>query len=219
MTERKAGIAVSENVPAAGGAPSAERLPRVILDAGHGGEDGGAVSAAGVTEKTLNLAVTLRLGDMLGAAGIPVLYTRETDTGLYDGAEPGHRKMADLRNRLAVAKAYPDAIFCSVHMNTCPGAPCRGTQIFYSTRDAGSRILAENLQDAVKTYLQPDNTREVKSAGSSIYLLDHSEGTAVLAECGFLSDPGEAALLSQAEYQEKLAAVFCSAILQYLNDK
>lgn len=213
------GESAAQAVSGTENAQAEERQPLVILDAGHGGEDGGAVSASGVTEKTLNLAVVLRLGDMLGAAGVPVLYTRETDTGLYDGAEKGHRKMADLRNRLAAANAHPQAVFCSVHMNTYPGALCSGTQIFYAAHDAGSRVLAEGLRDAVRTYLQPDNTREIKPAGSSIYVLDHSEGTAVLAECGFLSNPAEAELLTRADYQEKLAAVFCSAILDYLGNR
>ncbi|MCQ2432476.1 MAG: N-acetylmuramoyl-L-alanine amidase [Clostridia bacterium] len=193
-----------------------EKTIRVIIDPGHGGEDGGAVSADGVAEKTLNLTVALHLADMLEAAGIPVLLTREGDAGLYDGAVPGHRKMTDLKNRLSLAAEHPDAVLCSIHMNTYPAEQYRGTQIFYAPKTGGSEALAAGLRDAVRTSLQPDNKREIKPAGSSIFLLDRAPGTAVLIECGFLSNPAEAARLSDPGYQEKLAAVFCSAILAYL---
>ena len=105
--------------------------PTVILDAGHGGEDGGAVSAGGLAEKSLNLSIVLTLGDMLEAAGVEVIYTRTEDDGLYEGAVPGHRKMTDLKNRLAVREAHPQALFLSVHMNTFSDPRYDGIQLFY----------------------------------------------------------------------------------------
>lgn len=191
-------------------------MPLVVLDAGHGGEDGGAVSADGVAEKTLNLSIVLMLGDMLEAAGVPVVYTRTDDNGLYDGAVPGHRKMADLKNRLAVWSQYPQALFVSVHMNTFSSAKYRGMQVFYSKNKEESKALAEIIRETNQTCLQPENTRACKAADSSIFLLDRCEGTAVLAECGFLSNPEEAALLSDAAYREKVAGVLCASILNYL---
>ncbi|MBP3919027.1 MAG: N-acetylmuramoyl-L-alanine amidase [Clostridia bacterium] len=191
-------------------------MPLVVLDAGHGGEDGGAVSADGVAEKTLNLSIVLMLGDMLEAAGVPVVYTRTDDNGLYDGAVPGHRKMADLKNRLAVWSQYPGALFVSVHMNTFSSAKYRGMQVFYSKNKEESKALAEIIRETNQTCLQPENTRACKAADSSIFLLDRCEGTAVLAECGFLSNPEEAALLSDAAYREKVAGVLCASILNYL---
>ncbi|MGM9624071.1 MAG: N-acetylmuramoyl-L-alanine amidase [Eubacteriales bacterium] len=196
-------------------APKSIRTPRVVLDAGHGGEDGGAVSADGVMEKTLNLSIVLTLGDMLEAAGIPVVYTRTDDNGLYDGAVPGHRKMTDLKNRLAVWEQYPDAILVSVHMNTFSAARYHGMQVFYGVQSEESALLAETIRQNNQNYLQPDNTRACKPAGSSIYLLDRCRGSAVLVECGFLSNPDEAALLSEASYREKIAAVLCASILAH----
>ncbi len=190
----------------------------VVLDAGHGGEDGGAVSSAGAAEKSLNLSIALTLGDMLSACGIDVIYTRTDDNGLYDGAVAGHRKMADLKNRLAVRRAYPDALFLSIHMNTFSDPRCHGMQIFYSDNDPSSKQLAEHLRQANRTYLQTDNTRVCKAADASIYLLDRAEGTTVLAECGFLSNPDEAARLLTAEYREQTAAVLCVGILNYIKE-
>jgi N-acetylmuramoyl-L-alanine amidase len=190
----------------------------VILDAGHGGEDGGAVSAAGAAEKSLNLSIALTLGDMLSSCGVDVIYTRTDDNGLYDGAVAGHRKMTDLKNRLAVRRAYPDALFLSIHMNTFSDPRCHGMQVFYSDNDPTSKELAECLRQANRTYLQTDNSRAVKAADASIYLLDRAEGTAVLAECGFLSNPTEAAHLMTAEYREQTAAVLCVGILNYIKE-
>ena len=190
----------------------------VILDAGHGGEDGGAVSLAGAAEKSLNLSIALTLGDMLSSCGIDVVYTRTDDDGLYDGAVTGHRKMTDLKNRLAVRHAYPDALFVSIHMNTFSDPRCHGMQLFYSDNDASSAKLAECLREAACVYLQPDNSRACKAADASIYLLDRAEGVTVLAECGFLSNPEEAARLMTAEYREQTAAVLCVGILNYIKE-
>ncbi len=198
-----------------------EELPvrtTVILDAGHGGEDGGAVSSAGTVEKSLNLSIALMLGDMLSSCGVDVVYTRTDDNGLYDGAVAGHRKMADLKNRLAVRRAYPDALFLSIHMNTFSDPRCHGMQIFYSDNDPTSKELAECLRQANRTYLQTDNSRAIKAADASIYLLDRAEGTTVLAECGFLSNPTESAHLMTAEYREQTAAVLCVGILNYIKE-
>ena len=193
--------------------------PTVILDAGHGGEDGGAVSAAGAAEKSLNLSIALTLGDMLRACGIDVIYTRTGDDGLYDGAAPGHRKMADLKNRLAVRQVYPDAVFLSIHMNTFSDPRCCGMHLFYSLNDPSSEVLAQCLRDSCRRYLQPDNNRVCRAADASIYLLDRADGTAVLAECGFLSNPTEAARLMTAEYREQTAAVLCVGILEYFTNQ
>ncbi len=190
----------------------------VIVDAGHGGEDGGAVSAAGAAEKSLNLSIALMLGDMLRACGVEVIYTRTDDDGLYDGAAIGNRKMTDLKNRLAVRRAYPDALFVSIHMNTFSDPRCHGMQLFYSDNDQTSAVLAECLRSVNRQYLQTDNTRACKAADASIYLLDRAEGTTVLAECGFLSNPVEAACLMTAEYREQVAAVLCIGILNYLKE-
>lgn len=198
---------------------AATRPVRVVLDAGHGGEDGGAVGKNGISEKNLNLSIVLTLGDMLEAAGVSVAYTRTEDCGLYEGAIPGHRKMTDLKNRLAVRNRYPDAMFVSVHMNTFSAPQYRGMQVFYSKNSEDSRALAETVRLTCKTYLQPDNDRQIKAADSAIYLLDRSAGCAILAECGFLSNPEEAASLADPAYRETVAAILCASILQQESEK
>lgn len=188
----------------------------VILDAGHGGIDGGAVGVNGVLEKDLNLKVTLALAELLGEAGVEVILTRTEDVLLDGAVAPGHRKEQDLKNRLAVAAAHPDALFISIHMNTYPAEGCRGMEVYYAGT-AGSRELADAIQASVKSRLQPDNRRGIRAAGSSIYLLENAVGQAVLLECGFLSSPEECRLLCEKDYQKELCfSVFCG-IMEYIS--
>lgn len=187
----------------------------VILDAGHGGIDGGAVGINGALEKDLNLAVAMRLAELLREAGVEVILTRDADI-LLDGGEGGRRKENDLKNRLAVAAAYPDALFVSIHMNTFPSESCKGFEAYYADTE-GSRDLAERIHAAVKERLLPSNRRTVRAADSSIYLLDKAEGRAVLLECGFLSNPEECQSLCEKDYQNRLCfAVFCG-IMEHID--
>ena len=187
----------------------------VILDAGHGGADGGAVGVTGVYEKELNLSVALGVAALLREAGVEVILTRTEDVLLCGDAVKGHRKEEDLKNRLAVASAHPEAIFVSIHMNTFSVAKYSGLQVYYAKTE-GSRALAEAIQGTVCGQLQPTNTRRVQAAGSSIYLLDRAVGRAVLVECGFLSNPEECRLLSQKDYQSQLCfSIFCG-MMEYI---
>ena len=202
-----------------GEAEAADATPRVsvILDAGHGGTDGGAVGVSGVYEKDLNLAVTWELARLLREAGVEVILTRSEDTLLYgaEGDVPGHRKENDLKARLAVAEANPDAIFVSIHMNSFSQAKYAGLQVYYADTE-GSRELALAVQDAVRTRLQPENKRVPHAATSSIFLLDKAVGRCVLIECGFLSNPEECQRLSQKDYQEELCfSIFCG-MMEYI---
>ena len=192
-------------------------LPKtVILDAGHGGEDGGASSADGLLEKDLNLALALTMRDILTANGIDVILTRETDTLLYDRNVDfqGRKKMLDMAVRLKIANETPDAVFVSLHMNTYPHPSCQGVQVWYSENNDDSNELAKAIHSTTKELLQPENDRPVKRSGSSIYLLHHLECPAVLVECGFLSSPEEAALLASESYRQQLALTLCMGILR-----
>lgn len=191
--------------------------PLVILDAGHGGEDGGAVGVNGVHEKELNLSVATMLAEQLRAAGVEVILTRTEDRLLYRDEEniKGHRKEYDLKNRLAVAEAHPEALFISIHMNTFSEAKYSGLQVYYAATE-GSRELAECVQSAVREHVQPENHRKIHAASSSIFLLEHAVGRAVLVECGFLSNPEECARLSEKDYQRQLCfSIFCG-IMKYI---
>ena len=188
----------------------------VILDAGHGGEDGGASSADGLLEKDLNLALALTMRDILVANGINVILTRETDTLLYDRNVDfqGRKKMLDMAARLKIAENATDPVFVSIHMNTYPHPSCQGVQVWYSENNEASLELAKTIQSTTKELLQNENDRPVKRSGSSIYLLHHLQCPAVLVECGFLSSPEEAALLASESYRQQLALTLCMVILR-----
>ncbi len=188
----------------------------VILDAGHGGEDGGASSTDGLLEKDLNLALAISMRDILAANGVNVILTRETDTLLYDRNVDfqGRKKKLDMAARLKIAADASDPVFVSLHMNTYPHPSCKGVQVWYSENNAASIELAKSIQQSTQDILQHENDRPVKRSGSSIYLLHHLECPAVLVECGFLSNPEEAALLANENYRQQLALTLCMGILR-----
>ena len=198
---------------------SAPKYSTVVIDAGHGGEDGGASSADGLVEKHVNLEISQMLRDMLTASGINVVMTREDDRLLYDRNVDfhGRKKKLDLAARLSIAESTPDSIFVSIHMNSYTNPKYSGLQVWYSQNDPESYSLAQSIQSRVQNDLQPDNRRTVKAAGSSIFLLENATSPAVLIECGFLSNPDEAKKLETAEYKQALAfSIFC-AITEFLN--
>ena len=198
-------------------APSATNSPQdytIVLDAGHGGEDGGASSTSGELEKEINLAITMSLRDLLVANGVPVVLTRSEDILLYDKTVDyrGRKKALDLAARRKIAENTPNAIFISIHMNAFPQSQYKGLQVWYSQNNPASLTLAQSVQQFTADQLQPENNRRVKAATSSIYLLHHLTCPAILVECGFLSNPEEASLLASEEYQNKLAFLLFLAI-------
>ena len=193
----------------------------VIIDAGHGGEDGGASSAVGLVEKNVNLEISKMLCDMLRANGVNVIMTREDDRLLYDRNVDfkGRKKKLDLAARLTVADTTPDAVFVSIHMNSYSDIRSQGLQVWYSANDPDSLTLAELIQSNNKATLQPENTRKTKAATSSIFLLDNATCPAVLVECGFLSNPTEAALFETDEYKQKVAFVIFCSLTEFLHEQ
>ena len=204
-------------IPTSGtGAP---KYTTVIIDAGHGGEDGGASSAAGLVEKDVNLEISQMLCEMLRANGINVIMTREDDRLLYDRNTnyQGRKKKLDLAARLAIADSTPDAVLVSIHMNSFTNPLYSGLQVWYSPNNADSLPLAELIRETNQEQLQSENYRLCKEATSAINLLHNAQCPAVLVECGFLSNPDEAALFETQEYRQKVAfAIFC-AITEFLN--
>lgn len=185
----------------------------VIIDAGHGGEDGGAVSKSGICEKDINLRLSMLLGDIFDAAGYSAVQTRTEDRLLYDRNVDfhGRKKILDMAARLEIAKSRNAELFISIHMNAFPQPIYRGLQVYYSPHHKDSENIAKSIQALAKTSLQPTNNRDVKSSGGKIYLLDKLDYPAVLVECGFLSNPDEAALLCDEGYLQKLAFVIFAA--------
>lgn len=192
--------------------------PRVvIIDAGHGGEDGGAVGVTGLVEKDLNLDLAKRLCALLEAEGVRVIMTRTEDVLLYDrGADyQGRKKVLDLAARQAIGDANPGAIFVSLHANTFPEEIYHGLQVWYSPNSEKSAALAESVRAKVVGTLQPDNHRQSKPGGSNIFLLHKLQIPAVLIECGFLSNPAECRDLADPAYRDRLAHALCKGICAY----
>lgn len=184
----------------------------LILDAGHGGEDGGAVSITGVPESQINLAIVLKLRDVLGLYGVAPVVLREEDISLHD-SEAGtlrEKKRSDLKNRVALVEEVEGGTLLSIHQNTYPGSRYHGTHVFYAPTE-GSQKLAEHFQNSIKIALQPDNERAVKQIPDTVYIMNHVTCPAILIECGFLTNPGEEALLRDEDYQRKLSAVIAAA--------
>ena len=160
----------------------------------------------------------LRVNDLFALLGQRTRMLRTQDISLHDteAATIAARKASDIRARVRLTEETPKAVLLSIHQNHFPESKYRGAQVFYAAAD-GSRALAERLQTALGTQLDPDNHRSCKKAGE-IYLLKHVSCPAVLVECGFLSNPAEEALLRTPEYQKKLAAVLCCGMLEFLEE-
>lgn len=189
----------------------------IIVDAGHGGEDSGAVGVNGVYEKDLNLQVANVLAGVLKEKGYTVIMTRTEDKMLYEEDQniKGIRKISDLKNRCKVAGQYPGALFISVHMNSFGAAKYSGLQVYYSHGNDNSNALASCIQQAVKRELQHENNRVVKD-GKDIYILENCPITSVLIECGFLTNADECAKLSDKEYQKELSFAIVCGIIDYI---
>ena len=180
----------------------------VVLDAGHGGEDGGATGVSGTSEAALNLEISLRVRDLLRLCGVQVSMIRETDTAVYsDGCRTiAEKKVSDIKNRAS-----------TVHQNFFTEGKYHGAQVFYA-KTPGSQQLAEQLQSNLALGLEPDNHRQCKKS-DGVYLMEHIDYTGVLVECGFLSNYEEEQRLLQPEYQKKLAAVIAGTLSVWLSEE
>ncbi len=192
--------------------------PAVIVDAGHGGFDGGAVASDGTSEKDINLAIALKLQKLLTINGVNVIMTRTSDTATNNGGTKiRSKKVSDMQNRLAVMEENPDAVFVSVHLNKFTASYVSGAQVFYSPCFEESEVLAERIQESIRSVLEPDNNRKIKKATSSAYLLYNAKVPAVIAECGFLSNKEDLAKLKNDDYQTKMAIALSNGVINFLN--
>lgn len=188
----------------------------IIIDAGHGGEDPGAIGVTGVYEKNLNLEIATELGNLLSDNGFAVIYTRTEDKLLYSEDEniKGLRKFYDLKNRCKIGANYPGAIFISIHMNSYSDEKYAGLQTYYSLKNASSSALAAFVQNSVRNNLQPQNRRQIKP-GNKMNLMENLDNPSILIECGFLTNEEECKKLSEKEYQKQLCFSIVCAIIEY----
>ncbi len=193
--------------------------PIIVIDAGHGGEDGGAV-ANNIVEKDINLSISNKLKDIFKASGFNVVLTRDSDKMIdTSGNSLRERKVSDMKNRLALFNKSENNIVISIHQNKFTQEKYSGTQIFYSKNNPQSETMAEYIRKNIAKLIQPENERTTKPADRSIYLLYNSKVPSVIVECGFLSNYKEAKKLNDNNYQKKLAFAVYSGVLEFYNNR
>ena len=192
-----------------------DRQHRIVIDAGHGGIDGGATSCTGVLESYINLEIALRLENVFHLLGYDTVMIRRTDESIYtQGNTIASQKVSDLKERVRIANETPGAILVSIHQNTYSDSRYRGAQVFYA-KDVQSKSLAQTMQQNIIDILNSGSQRKSKQA-NGIYLLEHITCPGILIECGFLTNSEEEAQIRDADYQTKLCAVISSTISSYL---
>ena len=194
------------------------RMPHLIIDAGHGGEDGGAVSADGTAEKAINLSIARNTEALMCFFGFDTEMTRTDDNDISEeGDSIKERKNNDMKKRLEIFNSSEDNVIISVHQNKFSNTSSHGTQVFYSPNHEGSLLLADAIKYSVKAQLQPDNERKSKPTDNNIYLLKNAKNPAVIVECGFLSNREECRKLVSDSYQKQMAFAVTTGFLDYWN--
>lgn len=207
---REAVTVISQTSPA-------DRNYRVVIDAGHGGIDGGAISCTGQPESVYNLQIAFALNDLMNLLGYDTVMVREKDVSVYtDGETISQKKLSDLKERVRIVNETPGSILVSIHQNYFSDNRYYGSQVFYANSDDSKR-LAESLQNQLVSCLTPGSKRQIKKS-NGIYLMDHIDTTGVLIECGFLSNQEEEARLRDGLYQKKLCCVIAATLSQFLSN-
>lgn len=190
----------------------------LIIDAGHGGADGGAVGADGTPESHINLQIADRLNLLGKLCGISTVMTRSTEDISYpvEAKTIAEKKIADQKARLRLIQDYPNGILYSIHQNSFPSKTVSGNQVLYGHTES-SQMIGILLQNQLNDVLQSESKRVAAEISNDIYLMKHCQCTAVLIECGFISNPNECKLLQSAEYQKTLATIMLGVYLQYLD--
>lgn len=186
-----------------------ENIRTIIIDPGHGLPDGGAVSKNGVKESPLNLQISLKLKEELTERGFNVIMTRDTEEGL------DKKKKTDMYKRLDIMTQTPSDMFISIHINKFSQSRYRGAEVLYSSNFVQSTLLAQLIMDRIREIDPAVQTRGIKQAEKSLFLMKNATIPAVIVECGFLSNPEDEALLSDKAYQARIAGAICDGIIEY----
>lgn len=188
----------------------------VIIDAGHGGVDGGAVSCTGVYESAINLEISLKINDLMHLLGVQTIMIRDTDRSVYTSGDTiAAKKISDIKERVRVVNTAPNALLVSIHQNNFHDSRYSGAQVFYNAC-AESKELASIIQTAFRENLNSNNKRQIKRS-SGVYLMEHINCPGILIECGFLSNSAEEAMLRNEVYQKRLSCIIAATVCQYLN--
>ena len=209
--------ASTAGLPAISAFSAAEKPPEtVVIDPGHGGEDGGAVSPGGVQESHINLAVSKQLRDLLRFAGVPTAMTREEDVTICDEGlgTIRARKASDIRNRVAIVNGTENAVLLSIHQNSLPSSTVtHGAQVFWNQQE-GAEALAEAIQTSLNGSINVGNEKHTKQIPPTVYLMNHVTVPAVLVECGFLTNQEETRRLQDETHQRTLAISIAAGYLR-----
>lgn len=192
---------------------SKQEYPLIVLDAGHGGFDPGKVGINGALEKDINLSIVKKLQQLLEDAGFQVQLTRETDA-LLAPANSTTQKKDDMIARIERIKKWNPFFTISIHQNSFGDSAISGPQVFYYKDSVESATMAQVIQDVLNSQLAPAKKRAPQS-NTNYYLLTRTPTPTVIVECGFLSNPTEADLLTQEEYQSRVANSIFLGILSY----
>ncbi len=189
----------------------------VILDAGHGGVDGGAVADDATLEKDINLSIALKLKAVLEIYGYNVILTRSDDSSIHsqEAKTIRQKKISDIRNREKIILENQASLFVSIHQNKFSDTSVHGAQVFYSKNHQQSPVLAQEISNSIVKYIEPENKRQIKKSGTEIYLLYHSQIPSVMVECGFMSNNSDLNNLKSDIYQTKLAIAIADGIINY----
>ena len=194
--------------------------PVIVIDAGHGGVDGGAVASDGTNEKDINLDIALKLNELMKLNGFSTVMTRTEDISIHDddATTIRQKKVSDLKKRLSILDDGDALCMISIHQNIYSSSKYSGTQVFYGKNNTLSKTLADSIQNQVVTLMQPDNKRAIKQTTKDIYLLYNAQKPCVMVECGFISNQEELSNLKDDEYQTKMAFAVFVGFLEYYND-
>ncbi len=188
--------------------------PTIVIDAGHGGRDGGAVGkTTGVTESLLNLQFALKLKELCENYNFNVVLTRKDMNGLYSAFATNKKKSEMQKRQEIIESANPDVVV-SLHMNSFPVSSSRGAQVFYAEGNESGKALGESVQNALHEEI--DYAKSVAKVGD-FYVLNCTEKAGILVECGFLSNAEEEVLLQDEDYQEKFCYALLYGILTYFS--
>lgn len=191
---------------------------RIVLDAGHGGIDGGVVGKkTGIKESDINLAVTYRLKEALEDMGFEITLTRKTEAGLYGTTAKGFKKR-DMQKRKEIIEETDPALVLSVHQNFYPSSASRGGQVFYKDENEGSQNLALKIQESLNTFYAQEGAKERNAAAGDYFMLKCTDRPSVIVECGFLSNPADEALLSGENGQKRIAQSIAAGVFAYFSD-
>ncbi len=195
---------------------SQEPTKRIVLDAGHGFPDGGAIGISGTIESTLNLKIALMTQKMLKEKGFTVIMTRTNENSLSkEGETIGNRKKSDMKRRLEIIKDSSADMFISIHMNKFSDSRYKGAQVIFSGNYVQSEKIASHIQQSLNKLKNNDVKRDILRASGNIFLLKNATLPAVIVECGFISNFAEEQKLLTAEYQKEIAGAICTGIENY----